>query len=350
MLTKQFKILNICMLILAFTSVLFFGRVLSFAVDEQILDRYPSAEPKPSQEEREEEFYYPEERRLLINGFINLQQGYDNNVDLDSKRHKDGFLQSTSNVDITYRQAENLHIKMGMDSFKAVYYNYNRNNLFDMAPYVGFDFEPIPGLISMNRFIFDYFWYPNQKEDTYKGIVLSTYLRQYILDELYHEVGYEYLRRWYPDQKTYLSSGLQSGEDRADDRYRVKYNIGYYANRFMLRLSNEYSKNDSNDSYQDYYDYWLYRVKPSVMFFFTQKLYTDVGIIYKYTHYKDRRSTDDSGKRERDNTYILTSSLYYDITRNLTLGVTYSYSENHSNDPFQKYSGSIVSGGLYYNF
>jgi hypothetical protein len=76
----------------------------------------------------------------------------------------------------------------------------------------------------------------------------------------------------------------------------------------------------------------------------------DVSLVYRYMRYKDRRSTEDTGRRERDHTYIFNSSLYYDLSDNFTLGVTYSYSENVSNDPFQDYSGSVISGGIYYNF
>jgi len=322
------------------------------ALDETVTDKYPSAGPTPQQAERmeKEEYAYGIKDRVSVSGFADIQQGYDNNVDLNSKRHKDGFLQSSASVDVTYEQTDDLKFKAGLDKFSTIYYKYNANNLFDLSPYVGVDYQILPNLVSKNRFIYDYFWYPNYKESTFSGIVLSSYLRHFISRDLYHEIGYEYLKRWYPDQKTYLVNVRKGDDDRIDDRYRVKYNIGYYGRRFYVGLSNEYSWNDSNDTYQDYYDYWTYRVRPTFMYFFTEKIYTDLSLIYKHIHYKDRRSSEDVNKLVRDNTYILSTSLYYDITKALTLGMTYSYSENTSNDPFQKYSGSIVTGGLYCNF
>jgi hypothetical protein len=320
------------------------------AIDEEVIDKYPSAEPSPRQQEREQAFIPALGKRLEVTGFVDVQQGYDNNTDLDSKRHKDGFFQTMANLDVTYKAADSLDLKTGVDVFDTIYYNYNINNLLDVAPYVGFNYELIPGVISRNRFIFDYFAYPNEKESTYAGITLSSYLRHYIVEDIYHEGGFEYLRRWYPDRKSFLSDATKSNEDRVDDRYRVQYNIGVYSKRFLVKLSNEFSWNDSNDLYQDYYDYWLYRLKPSVMFFFTDRFYTNVSLTYKYTDYKDRRSTEDASRKERDHTYILNASLYYDISKNITVEATYSYSENVSNDPFQKYSGSIISGGIYYSF
>ena len=121
---------------------------------------------------------------------------------------------------------------------------------------------------------------------------------------------------------------------------------------FQLLQENDFTGlvDITTDKFQEYYDYWVYRLRPSIMFFFTEKFYTDLSFIYKHTNYKDRRSTEEAGRIEKDHTYIVNSSWYYDLTDNISLSVTYSYSENVSNDPFQKYSGSIISGGIYYSF
>lgn len=351
--SKYFRASKIFIFLFIFLTASLWSFSPSFAIDEEVIDRYPSAEPPPQEMEKREEkehvFYKPKER-LEVTAFADVQQGYDNNVDLDSEHHRDGFLQGMANLDIGYEAMDNLKLKGGIDIFETIYYKYNVNNLSDISPYAGFDLEISPEIISRNRFIFDYFAYPNEKESTYAGIALTSYLRHYISEDIYHEGGFEYLRRWYPDRKRFLSTAVKGNKDRVDSRYRVKYNVGVYTERFLVKVSNQLSYNDSNDLYQDYYDYWMYRLKPSVMFFFTDKFYTDVSLIYKYTWYRNRTTTQDASKKERDNTYMLNTSLYYDISKNITFGVTYSYSENVSNDPFQKYSDSIVSGGIYYSF
>ncbi|MFH1878543.1 MAG: hypothetical protein ABH883_07035 [Candidatus Omnitrophota bacterium] len=328
----------------------FYAFSLAYALDEQITDKYVSALPSPQQEAKEQAFAPRPGGKMKVTGFVDIQQGYDNNVDLDSNRFKDGFLQTTANIDTAYSFTETFKFRGGADYFQTIYYKHNKNNLSDVSPYIGFDYEFMPGVVSRNRFIFDYFSYPNEKENTFTGIVLSSYIRQYFCDYIFHEAGYEYLRRWYPDRATFDDNGFYGLFDRADERYRMKYNLGFIFPRAFFTLSNEFQINDSNDKYQEYYDYSLYRLKPSVIFFLRDDLYTDIGLLYKYTAYKDRRSTENSDKKERDNTFLFNVSVYYEFMKNVTLGITYSYSENISNDPFQKYSGSILSGGLYYSF
>ncbi|MFC1548900.1 hypothetical protein ACFL5E_02965 [Candidatus Omnitrophota bacterium] len=321
----------------------------SFAVDQDVQDRFAVA-PSPEEIAKQEDYVSEITDRLDISAYVDIQMGYDNNVDLNSKRHKDGFQQLTGNVEATYSLLDNLDLKAGTDIFETIYFKYNRNNIMDVSPYAGFNLLITPDFIWRNRIKFDSFNYVNEKESTFQGLVLTTYLRNYFLEEVYQEVGFEYLKRWYPDRKTFNSDARRCDKDRIDDRFRIKYTVGAYFERAFLRVSNQISSNDSNDNFQQYYDYWLYRLRPSIMVFFTDNFYTDVSLVYRYWRYKDRRSTEDPGRRERDHTYIFNASFYYDITENITLGATYSYSENVSNDPYEDYSGSIISGGVYYSF
>ena len=332
--------------------VIVYSLPCALALDEEVRDRYPAVELPPEDLERwdEEEYQDWTEEGLEYRGYIDIQQGYDNNVDLDPDRHKDGFLQSMVNVDLTYKGVNKLKIKAGTDVFSTIYYKYNYDNLLDVTPYVGVDIDILPNLVLTNRAKYDYFSYPNTKERTFSGLVLSSTLRHYVKKDLYHEAGVEYLKRWYPDRKIYLNNGRITSRERIDDRFKVKYNVGYYGERYFLRLSNEFYKNDSSDEYQEYYDYWLYRVRPSVMVFITEKFYTDLSFIYKHFHYEDRRSTDNANQRTRNNNYIFNAAFFYDLTKKVTLSFTYSYNEMDSNDPFERYSGSIVSGGVYYSF
>jgi hypothetical protein len=320
-------------------------------LEEEITDRYPAATlPPPAKKAEQEKYFKLPEGEPEIAASIDIQQGYDNNVDLDSKRHKDGFLQCIANAEIAFPKGGQIKGKAGVDFFGTVYYKYNSNNIFDTMPYVGFDWEIIPGLIWKNQAAIDYFSYPNEKESTFGGIELSSYLRHFLTEDLYHELGYEYIRRWYPDRKASLSDATKGNTEREDKRDKVKYTIGMYFENFLVKVSNELYHNDSNDMYQDYYDYWVYRLRPSVLYFFTDNIYANASFLYKYTPFDDRRSTENIDRKVRDHIYVISTSLYYDITKNLTLGLTYSYTENLSNDPFQEYSGSVMSGGFFYSF
>jgi hypothetical protein len=323
-----------------------------FALEEEITDKYPAAAPPPEKEYEEErkEFGPDYFKYFDIEASVDVQQGYDNNVDLDPDRHKDGFIQGIGTLEAKYKQFGPLRFKAGVDLFNTTYYKYNANNVLDVAPYIGFDFEMLPGIISRNRCTYDYFCYPNKKENTFSALELMTSLRHFITDDIFHELIYEYNHRWYADRKISLEDARKGDEDRGDDRHKIKHKLRLYFSKFVLKLANELHFSDSNDKYQDYYDYWAYRLRPGVMYFITDKLYTDASLLYKYTHYDNRRSTEDASKRVRNNTYVLNTALYYDLTKNVTFEISYTYTENTSNDPFEKYSGSIVSGGIYYSF
>ena len=319
------------------------------AIDQDVTDVYTTAEPSPRQIVQEEARASVLDR-FQFRGFVDLQQGYDNNVDLDPSRHKDGFLQTTANGEVVYNATEAIDLKAGSDLFSMVYYTYNENNLLDVSPYIGIDIDITPDIVWKNKFTFDYFSYPNDKESTFSGIKFSSFLRQYFMKDVYHEIGAEVLKRWFPDRKVAMANAELGNKDREDGRFRLQYNIGGFFYDAFIRVSNEYSRNNSNYSFQDFYDFQSYRLRPSVMYFFTDQLYADIALLYRYVDYKDRRNTEDIDQTVSNHNFTFISSAYYDITRNVTLGVTYSYNENVSNDPFEEYSGSVVSGGVFVSF
>jgi len=329
---------------------------VSFAVeDEDIAEKYTSTDAASQEREakalRNDEKEKKEGNKITFLGYTDLQQGFDNNVNLDSKRKRDFYFQNISNLEVKYEPTDKLDLKTGADIFNISYYNVNTNNILDVSPYVGFDIEFVPKKVKLkNHIAFDYFSYPNKKESSYSAVIYSTSLRQFVLKRLYHEIGYKHFYRWYPDKKISLDSAARGEYDKADERWRTHYTLGFFGKRFMVKFKNEIYKNDSNNEYQEYYDYWVYRAKPSVLYFITNDLYINLGYSYKYTLYEDRRATDDVNKVARDHTHSMSTALYYDLTKNVTCSITYSYAENLSNDPFQRYSGGTVTGGLSYNF
>ncbi len=287
--------------------------------------------------------------RMGLDGefFLDTRIGYDNNVDLDSSRTQDCFSQSFLNVEIDKEITDKLTLRGGADIFNITYFNQNTDNLLDMVPYIGTEYFILPELRLRSEIAIEGMWYPNKKENTFYGLELRTYLRHYIFDNTYHELGYETIYHKYPDRKTYNRDSVKSDKNRLDTRHKFHYVIGTLLfNTFYAKLNNEFTINDSNDAFQEYYDYWDWRIKPSVAYFFTEQLYVYTNFSYKYRDYKDRRSTEDANKTVKDHVYTAKLSLYYDITENYTLASTYSYTENNPNDPFYKYSGSNITLGV----
>lgn len=331
---------------------MFLGVNDTLAIDQVISDQYPSAAQAPEQklkrEAREYEKWDLED--VEFHGYVDTQMGYDNNVELDSTKKEDGYSQSSANFEFSYNEIEKLKLMTGTDLFGLMYFNHNRNNLINVSPYVGFDYEITPEIISANRIIYDYFGYPKEKEDTFHGLRLSTELRHYLREDVYHEIVYEYLWRWYPKRKKILTSLAQSNNNMKEGQWRLRHVVGFFGDKIFLRISNQFSANDSNYEFEDYYDWWQYRLRPSIMYFITDSVYLDLAFVYRRIVYKDRIITTSASDKERDNNYLFNASIYYDINESVTMNCTYTYTENTSNDSFQKYSGSTVTGGLSYNF
>lgn len=323
----------------------------AWAIDQDLADRYPQAVLWPEGRSVSEAEYLAEvEKELELDIELSVLQGYDNNADLDSKRHKDGFLQSALSMDLARELDGPLTLRAGGDIFSRVYYSRNNNNLLNVLPYIGVDWHITPDVVSRTRVGMDYLLYPNEHDETYIGLFLGEYLRHYLTNDLYHEAGYEYVHRWYPTRRITLNDLEQGSSKRRDGRHRMKHRLRWMVGDFLLGLDNQLSFNRSNEEYRSYYDWLGYRLSPSVMYFITDDLYAFGSFIYRRTAYRDRRASNDENKKVRDNNFIFTGSVFYDMTSNVTLGVTYSYVENKSNDPAQEYSGSMLTGGLYYDF
>ena len=323
----------------------FCSSIQVFAIQEDELeDKYPGAigpateSLVPIQKLDDFDYYFS----------MDLNQGYDNNVNLDPQRNDDGFFQATASAELSYKKLENLTLNGGLDFFNITYYRYSENSLVNLTPYVGFDWELAPNFIWKNKAALDYYLYPQDNDSTYLAVNLSSYLRQIITESLYHEFGYEYIHRWYAKDKVLLTDRTLGTDNRINSRNKVTHNIRANFENFSAKLTNEFYLNESNYDYQDYYDYWAYRLRPSITYYFSDKFYSNVSFTYRYTDYKDRRNSEDSNEKVYENTYIATASVYFDLTKEFTMGITYSYRENRSNDPVEKYSGSTVSAGVYY--
>ena len=121
---KQIKIL----LVFLFIFSLFIQP--GFAVKEETMDRY-GITPDVKQEEREIKRIAPREKKVDFSMSLDVQQGFDNNVHLDSQKHMDGFIQGLGNAEIDYKTAwEGLTLIGGTDLFSIVFYIYNDSNIF----------------------------------------------------------------------------------------------------------------------------------------------------------------------------------------------------------------------------
>ena len=79
------------------------------------------------------------------------------------------------------------------------------------------------------------------------------------------------------------------------------------------------------------------------------KIYSITSFSLIHREYEGRQTSGKQGG-QKDDLYIASTSLMYDITRTISVYATYSYRENRSTETLDKYSSSILATGLYYSF
>jgi len=291
------------------------------------------------------------DNNIDLNFFAGALQGYDNNVNLDPDRKKDTFTDISLNTEVFYNYTPDIRLKVENDSTGIIYYNVTSADLVDIDTRAGLEVDLMDDRFTLGGdCAFDYVLFPNDKDGTYMGYELSGFLKNYMTPTIYHRIRYKWLLKYYSHDKTINGSKKRTDENRQDDRNAVDYEIGWYIqDRFILKTNFELYYNNSNYQYFDYYDYWSFRLRPSIIFMITKKLSTSGSITYQRRNYNDRLSTEND-THVKDNTLSFNVSLLYDISRSFTVAINYSYRENYSNEPLQRYSGSMATAGVYYSF
>jgi hypothetical protein len=118
----------------------------------------------------------------------------------------------------------------------------------------------------------------------------------------------------------------------------------------MLKANFQYFFNNSNEGYLKYYDYDSFQPGLSLTHFFNKKVFSYAAFSYQWRNYRSRTLTLDANVREKDKTAVGTLGLYYMPDKGLTTGLTYTYRQNYANESLERYSGSLISCSLYWNF
>lgn len=291
------------------------------------------------------------DNKIDLNFMGGILQGIDNNVFLDSSRKKDGFLQNTVTGDIFYNYTDDIRLGFGMDFTDIVYYKFSDNNLIDLNFKPKFQVDFLDDRLSFEtEYMFDWVCFPSDENSTYINNRMSFFLRNNVTKDFYHKGGFKLEYKNYTSGKVYNSDATRSDRERSDIRYTGEYQFGMKIYKYArIKQTVEFYRNDSNDQFMDYYDYWAVKERTSLTAYFTRKLYSISSFSLTHKMFDDRLNSNDRAL-EKDNLYVFNVSVLYDITPSFTLSAAYSYRENTSNEPLEKYSGSIITMGLYYSF
>ncbi|MDD5423250.1 MAG: outer membrane beta-barrel protein, partial [Candidatus Omnitrophica bacterium] len=197
---------------------------------------------------------------------------------------------------------------------------------------------------------FEGLWFSHDTNGTFIGNEVNTSIKHKITKRIYQKVTYRFLGRDYTGRKARLANGNKGSKLRVDTRNLVEHELGFFPTDITkLRMTNQVYFNDSNDEYYDYYDYLNYRLGFSIIQYFNPKFYTITGFYYQLRNY-DSRLCSDKYVVQKDKQYTVTTSLMYDLTKNISAFVNYSYTENQSNEPLERCTDKLYTAGVYYMF
>ena len=291
------------------------------------------------------------ENNIDLNFFAGVLQGFDNNVNLDPSRKKDGFLETSLNTEVAYNYTDDIRLRIENYTTDIIYYNVNNANMLDIYNEIGYQVDILDDMFTFDvGYVLEYVYFPCDEDGTYFGNEAGASIRHNIFEDLYQEVGYKFSNKLFSNDTIRNASGDMDSELRRDFRNGAGYEIGYHVmDRAIIRTTIDVYENEGNYEYFDYYDYWSFKVRPSFIVSLTKKLYASGSFTYEQKRYKGRLSTEND-EHVYDNTYSFNVSGMYNLSESFIVAVNFGYRENESNEPLQKYSGSIVTAGAYYSF
>jgi len=296
----------------------------------------------------------PSVNDLVSNVTVGVTQGVDSNPLLDSTHKADSYTQEMVDAHYKYPLFKSLFgstdSKFGFNVTNINYYRINDVNIFDAVVDANIEQELLDSLTVSAGYVFEMMWFPHDTNGTYAANQVNAGVRQKITRWLYQKAAYRFLVKNFLYNKMLLGNKTRGADRREDFRNVFEHELGAYIGKYTkVKIINQFYLNSSNYSYVEFYDYFDYKVGGSIIQFFTKKLYGIGGFYYERRNY-DSRYTIERWSRQRDNLYTVTGSLLYDLNRNISIFINYSHSENHSNEPLDRYVDSLYSAGVYYAF
>jgi len=289
---------------------------------------------------------------IALGGYVDLSFGYNNNVNSNSERNGDVFFQMSSRVQAAYTGWHTSQPVIGFDTFATKYSEREDGDGYDIAVFTGVDWKVNPRLLWSNRIIFDSYFMPDSKNSNFYAPKFSTSVRHLLTKRLSHKLTYEWSYLDYYKRIIRSGNGQPSteGTKRHDYRNRCAYSLNFRFDKVRLGLLTEMVFNESNYTLEDYYDYHSFRAKPSITYYINDNLSAELTFSAKEKKYKDRPISTNSNDEVSETNLFYSAAIYYDLKQNVTCGITYTYTENSSNEPTQEYSGSTIFTSLTYIF
>ncbi|MFH1905449.1 MAG: hypothetical protein ABIK53_08020 [bacterium] len=284
--------------------------------------------------------------------YVDFNNGYDNNVNLDSsesERKEDFFSQFDMELGYECPFSELYKAKIDYYLNSKSYYKINEASFYDNNIELELTRKLTDIFTATISHNFESLYYPDDDSD-YFGNDSKLSFRHDIKEWIYQKLSYDFISKDFYEQKTRDKSEANMDFNRKDLRNCLTHELGIWVNDTSIKLKNKYYRNDSNDEYMDYYDYSSYRVSLTISAsVISDKFLGTISGGYQIKEY-DERLLVDSDSTQKDNSYDISASLHYDISKTTSLSLNCSYSENNSNESSEDYSDTTTSFGIHYVF
>ncbi len=289
--------------------------------------------------------------RGKVKSLITVTQGVDNNVYLDPRRATNAYTQVLFKTDITSPINSNLNGILGYEVMNLNYENGAADqNLLVNTLRAGSEYSFCKNIKLYSDMKFAATNYYTTGDDDSLDYSLQNKIKQNLPEKMYHSFSHEVMYKSYTTDHTRGDFGVIRDRKRKDLRNTYEYEIGKYFAKDLLKFKIQYYINDSNDKFMNYYDYSSTKPGISFIHLFNDKTFSLMSYSMQYREFNDRTLTTRADVKEKDVTQVLTAALYRNLTKDLTLGMSYSYRHNKSNEPTSKYSGSLWSVSAAYSF
>jgi len=286
-----------------------------------------------------------------FNYLVAATVGYDNNANLNSDREGDAFAQTFFKGN--WATSLSKKTSAGVD-YEFMYLKYADEKQLDLVRnsfHGGVDHRLSKTLVAAVGYTLDVVEYTNNGTDDYVENSLGFKLRQSMGEKMFHSLFYYPSYRMYGKRYIRSQQGVDNPEKKRNDlRNTVEYEIGRYFSKDYVKLSFQYYNNNSNEAYLKYYDFDSSKLGASFTHLFNKKFSGYLSASAQLRDYRSRTLVNEPGSKEEDKTYLYTAALFYTLNKSLTVGLSYSYRENDSNEPLERYSGSLVSLSTYSRF
>lgn len=285
---------------------------------------------------------------LMASGVL----GYDHNVNLN-RYDEDGsmFMQDTLGVFGTYPIGDIFTLRGAYEFNSTKYFMWSHPDLVSNILSTGLDAQLLDSVLISVDYAADFVAFPHDEFQHYTSNEIATAIKHDINDWLYHKVDYSLTHKDYPKWATRNIWGFTIAEKREDDTNAFGHEVGMFiGDKTLVKATNRFIFNNSSELFLDYYNYRAYKTGGEVNHLITEKLYGSANFAYQYKEYDSRGVTHRNDEDQTDHTFFYGGSLFYDVTPKVSLGTTFDFTDNISNENDEKYEDMIVTGGVYVSF